>query len=284
MVRKQVTPPPQPEAERVKIETVSLDACYVDERWQRARQDGTHFLLNERHREYVSSEKFDPNVGLIPHVAYTGHMNVDGFHVIDGQHLIERSRREGYTALPMKVFYNLTAQEISEEFLNLRRRTEVKGLDAFSQYVNAGYSWAISLTSILSEYGWTTDNRDTRHYFKAVATAKKVLLNRAPRQSYEDAEDSLRFSIGVITAAWQYAPGSAHQSIVTALTLVYRRKDFGFIDLSKLIEKLSQVPPETILFNSKSPHAVGSSGTKRVANEIINVYNKSKKGQRLPLI
>lgn len=242
----------------------------INSRFIISDQDYQHQLNTVR----VSNinKEFDPDLVNEPKVSFR-----DGrYYVFDGQHTIALLKlRNGGRDLPIlcKVFYGKTKVEEARLFEDQtgRWKRDPTASEKLRSRFNRGEKRAVDLVRIAEKHGFAIDfnSAKIRNRIVACAAADRVLLKYGA--------EVFSGVLSILRDAWDGAPESVSKQILEALAIFCDSYD-GQYDRGMLVRKLRRVAPVEII---RDGNLSRSHGSKKYAQQIVNIYNKNMKN-RLP--
>ncbi len=215
--------------------------------------------------------KFNPNIVNEPKLSFR-----DGrYYVFDGQQTITLLKaRNGGKDLPIlcKVFYGLTKIDEAELFEQQRgddARPVPTNMKARSRF-NRGVERETNAVRLSESIGFTVDfskGGQIRNHIKAVSTLLKIYDKLGPTE-YVNA-------LSIIKAAWDGSTDSLRREILDAVA-IFCKNYAGQYDRAMLIRKLKGVSAIEIIRDGNLSRA---SGSRKYAQQIVNIYNKNMKNR-----
>ena len=196
------------------------------------------------------------------------------FAVIDGQHRKEAAREAqgDKVTLTCRVFTGMTLEEEAHLFRLLNTTRIPLPVDRFRIRVAEKEDVAVSITSMLREYGWTVAHGRSAGMFAAVAAAERV---------YRLDPDALREAISTVTRAWGHDEMDGR--VLEGIGLVLAR--YPDLDRAALIDRLGSYEggPRGLLGYARQMSRRDSVLVPRaIAEIVVNTYNARRKTRAIP--
>lgn len=213
--------------------------------------------------------EYDPNKVNPPKLSFR-----DGkYYAYDGKHTITVLKtRNNNEDLPIlcKVTYGLTWQDeaaLFEDQNGISRKVEFT--DKMRSRFNRGEERETNAVRLAESIGFYVDFKkgSARNHIVAVVALAKAYDSLGPAE-YANV-------LSIIKAAWDGESNSLRQEIIDALS-IFCKNYAGQYDRAMLIRKLKGVPAIEIIRNGRMSTA---SGSKKYAQQIVNIYNKNMKNR-----
>lgn len=192
------------------------------------------------------------------------------YYVFDGQHTVALLKtRNGGKDLPIlcKVFFGLTKVDEAILFERQNGKWERDPLSAelLRSRFNRGERVALDVVKIAESHSFIVDFKQSqgRNRIVAYATLEKLVCAYGPA-GYSNC-------LAIIRAAWDGSTDSLRKEILEGTAIFLAQYD-GQYNRAMLIRKLRGVPAIEIIRNGRLSTAGGS---KKYAQQIVNIYNKN---------
>jgi hypothetical protein len=199
------------------------------------------------------------------------------FYLVDGQHRYTAMKRKGYQDAYCEVHYNLTYEQESRMFHDLDTiKVRLNSAHAFNALLEAQDDKALAIKRITEEEGYSIS-------FNRGASDKKLAALSTMQAIYRNGgENSLRLILRTIMQIWDGEKESLQCTVLVGFEKFYSERS-NDIDIRHLIQKLTKVPVNALLRNSKQYKVDRSIA---FAQAIVNVYNsgKTEKNRIRPIV
>ncbi len=218
------------------------------------------------------NKEFDPDLVNEPKVSFR-----DGrYYVFDGQHTIALLKlRNGGRDLPIlcKVFFGKTKVDEARLFEEQtgRWKRDPSASERLRSRFNRGEKLAVALVLIAEKHGFAID-------FNAAKTHNRIVACAAADRIFKRYGAAMFSAVlSIMRDVWDGAPESVSKQIMEALAIFCDNYD-GQYDRGMLVRKLRRVNPVEII---RDGNLSRSTGSRKYAQQIVNIYNKNMKN-RLP--
>lgn len=248
-----------PQKEEFKFKYMMLPAAtiFADESYNRS--------INHKQVERIIAN-FNPNLVNPAKVSYR-----DGkYWIFDGNHTLhalkERSGNNGETLIYCKVYEGMTKEDEARLFAeqngihtNVSQRNKIRSLAVANDPEVAKFLDTMQLAGLTCGFSRVSKPGQILCY----DTAFKIYKQKGRKHLY----DVLR----IIYSAWGGRSDSLKKEIVCGMDILLSKAGSN-LDKAKLIERLSQESPKTIISMGKGENAY--TGNLRYAVVIAKIYNK----------
>jgi hypothetical protein len=207
-------------------------------------------------------------------------LRADGrYIVIDGQHRLSAMRRRGERKrVPCLLFHHRDTEWEAQSFPDFNRdRSNLTPMEVITAEQRANTKLYTQLCDAVRAAGfeWGVATKEDRLRVNCPALLTQIAKDGSP--------DDVRDILLIISEAWhddEHGRGSLKE-VVEGVWLFYRRYR-DLIDRERLVSKLRQVAPETLIRDGESMQRTskGSVGV-QIARQIVDRYNRQLKN-RLP--
>lgn len=213
---------------------------------------------------------FNPNLFNPPKLSFR-----DGrYYMYDGQHGVAAKKAiNGGQDLPIycKVTYGLTKDDEARLFKaqNGTFARKVEYTDQMRVSFELGDERETNMVKLAESLGFYVDfsKGTARNHIVAVVALAKAYDRCGPTEYVN--------VLSIVKAAWDGEPESLRKEIIEAMT-IFCADYAGQYDRAMLIRKLRGVPAIEIIRNGRMSTA---SGSKKYAQQIVNIYNKNMKNR-----
>lgn len=200
------------------------------------------------------------------------------YYVFDGQHTLAALKSRNHNRdlmVECKVYYNLTAQDeaiLFSEQNGLSR--SVSSIAKYKALYAAGDQDVVNLVTHTAMAGFFINftNGKAKNKIICVSKAFKVFKSCTPIE-YIDV-------LKIIKDAWDGIPESLSTEILGGMSIFWNTYK-GRFNRSQLIKQLRKVNPVVIIRDGKA-FGANMPGDSKYAAQILNVYNRKLRGNKLP--
>jgi hypothetical protein len=204
--------------------------------------------------------------------------------IVDGQHRFEAMKSLDYQTFPCIVFRGLSPQQEANLFARLQMgRRNMKPMDRFMALLQGEPTDPMTIEAVAIK------QIAERNGFRLVAEGKGPRIIKSPsgleaiyrtkRSQYIDGATALDKTLETIAASWmpdEVKSGDA--DLIKGIGLVFLRHAEEKLNQNRLIERLSELTPTTILARAADERAPGSRGgggtSAAIYKVIVKAYNK----------
>lgn len=200
------------------------------------------------------------------------------FFIIDGQHrkLALEELGLGDYQVNCVIFDDLTFAEACETFLIWNSSLSVRPYDKWDKGWKAGLADCVGLKEIVEEVGLRMSQGTKDGGFSAVDAGRSVWK--------KDEGESLRRSLTWATEAWGHNASAVEGALIRGFGEFASRFN-GEVEDAAFITKLSKYRggPSSLLGAARGQADIkGGSVAKNIASILVDVYNKGRRGNKLP--
>jgi hypothetical protein len=241
-----------------ELMTINASQLIIDPSYQRQ--------LNKKRAKKIA-KNYDPFLENLVKVSFRDNK----YYVFDGQHTINMELvRHGYRDVPIKclVYCGLTHDK---EAILFSKQSGFSQKVSLADQLHARYEGhdkeIVDFCEMTKKAGLFID------FTRGVEENKIVALQKAYKIYTADKEIYVKL-LRMIKETWNGDPESLRSEILGGV-YEFDRAYKGKYDVDKFVEQLSVISPKVIIREGK---ATISGRDKRYAQQIVNAYNKKKKG------
>lgn len=193
----------------------------------------------------------------------------------DGQHRVSAYHIMGKHTVPCIIHYDLTYEQ--EAMLFAQQQDNVGSVLAHHKWnalVEAKDNVTMDIVNIAKTWGFTIRKGNGSRNINCVKVLQDI---------YSDLGD-LTFAtiMKTISEAWNYMDKSTDHNVINGLYLFVKTyRDEPKFSYTQLTSRLSEVSPKHLLRNARDRFDIRGDA-RRVAVEILKLYNKGRTGNRMP--
>lgn len=197
------------------------------------------------------------------------------YYVFDGQHTLASLRMQNHSPSLMvdcKVYEGLSQEDEARLFAEQNGISRaVESIAKFKALYAAGDVDVVEMVRLVERSGFYMDFSKSKKINRITAVAKTYKVFKAVSSS-----DFIEI-LSLIKESWEGIPESLNTEIIGGMYLFYKTYK-GEYKRKTLVTQLSKVSPAIIIREGK---AFSNGGDARFARQILNIYNKNLRTNRL---